>query len=143
MKTALFLISFIAAQTATAANCTDILLDSLKQNPNVRMTRVLAAYPCGPSACAVVYENDSRPYPNLNILAFLDLKNQLKVSWSPLNDGKASGHENMQGKNVTYLSANRVTPNRAEVVVSVETPRDALFWPPHRVYFQESLVCGN
>ena len=64
------------------------------------------------------------------MLVFLDIKNKIKVVHVIVRDNK-----HMVG---IILIKNELLVIKA----SIETSRDAIFWPPHRVYFKETLICS-
>gem|GEM_PF-5491442 len=137
-----FLTSLILLSSVAHSNeCEVQLLERINKDPNIKLIKTIDTYSCGESACAQSFEVDSSPYPNLKVLAFLDSKNNLKVNWVPLNGATVYGHETFKGKKVSYVSTSNVGAPSITIEASIETARDTLFWPPHKIYFQEKLNC--
>ncbi len=129
------------SSSAFASECEKNILMRLNQDPNIKLVKMLESYTCGQSACAVTYENDTYPNANSKILAFLDLNKNMHVNWVPVNGDKVYGYERFDGKKLTYISTSGVGNEKIIIDASIETPRDSIFWPPHKVYYQETFNC--
>lgn len=127
--------------TAYASTCETNLLERINTDSNIKLVKTIDSYTCGDNACAVSFEHDSHPYSNVLVLAFLDAKNNIGINWSVITDGKANGHERIKAKKIAYLSTEKVGSESIAIKTSVESPRDAIFWPPHKVYSQETFNC--
>lgn len=140
MKAFVFLLSLLSTTTtAFASNCETTLLQKLNNDSNIRVVNQLDTYNCGKNACAVTFEHDASPYPNPAVLAFLDTQNGVEVHWVPV--ANRVGHENIKRNVVSYVELTQVGDHSLVIDASIETPRDRLFWPRHKVYFQETLNC--
>jgi len=147
-------ILFFAVSSQAATPC-ELLVESLKQDPNVHFTKVLNAYRCGPNytakggkvqpvqGCLIRYESawNKEISPKF---AYLDATNKLKVNWMIISSDYVGGWEG-SGK---YLCADvktyaRVTGNASNPVVSAsrETARDMLFCPFRKTYADYEVGC--
>jgi hypothetical protein len=131
-----------SATFASTSNCQSSLLEKINKDPNIRVIKLVDSYTCGQTACAITFEHDmGSPYPVATVLAFLDTNNNLRVNWVPLNGSRIYGHEDYAKNKVSYVSTAGVGDEKISIEASIETPRDAIFWPPHRVYFEETVSC--
>lgn len=138
MKFILLILS-LTSVTAIASTCESVLLEKISKDSNIRVVKMIDSYSCGANACAVTFEHDSQPYPNLNVLAFLDSTNNIQVLWVPVKN--EIGYENQSKKKVNYVSIKANGENALTLKASVETARDAIFWPRPKIYFEETLNC--
>lgn len=138
MKFFLITLSLIST-TSFASTCETLLKERVAKDSNIRIVKSLDSYSCGENACAITFEHDSSPYPNLKILAFLDAKNNIAVNWVPV--ANLVGHESQSKNKVAYIDLKSVSQDEIKLDASVETARDALFKLRRRVYIRESLSC--
>lgn len=135
-----FLIFFSAI--ASAQNCVEALMQGLEQDPNIRLVKVTNVYNCGPHACAVTYKHDDRPHPDLNVLAFLDNDYGFRVDWAPFHSSEAYGSQVLgRSKKVVYISTPTPAQKQMTVDLSVETPRDDIFFPNRHTYYKTQYSC--
>lgn len=139
MSLAFFLVSI----SAFASTCETSLIESVQNDANIRVVKMEESYNCGASACAIVFEHDSHPYPNLKVLAFLDLKSKMKVNWVPVNGSILVGNETFKGNKLTYVMTSNVGSEKIKIDASIESNRGAIFWPPHKVYYKETFHCSK
>jgi hypothetical protein len=140
MKNMLFSFALLSS-TAMASDCEKLLLEKVTKNSNIRMVKTIDTYSCGKTACAMTFEHDSSPYPNVKVLSFLDTKSKMQVLWAPEFGNTYNGKETFQKKRQTYVNVLKAANDSLTVAASVENPRDAIFWPPHRVFHTETFTC--
>jgi hypothetical protein len=132
--------------SALANSCETNLINQLHTNPNLKIVRILDTYTCDKeNSCAVIFENDNRPYENSTVLAYLDENNKLNVSWVTVRDQSAFGWESA-GKFVcsdikTYLNADFSVANSIVIDISKETARDAIFCPFRKKFISYKTTC--
>lgn len=124
-----------------ASDCLVKLEQLIIDNPNLSVVGVVNYYDCD-QACALTFEHDSSPYPNTALLAFLDVEKNILIPHSVIQNNRAFGHENFDKRKISYLDATFKNNSSLLINISIETPRDAIFWPPHKVYFKKSLTCN-
>jgi hypothetical protein len=134
---------FLVSSSAFASDCEKLLLEKVTKNPNIKVVKIINNYSCGKNACAVTFEHDSSPYPNLKVLSFLDLKSKMQVLWASEVGPYFNGKELLEKKRFTYINVVPGLNDSLNVAASIETQRDAIFWPPHKVYHQETLNCSK
>lgn len=140
MKT-IYLSFCLLFSSAYASTCETSLLERINTDSNIKLVKLIDSYSCGETACAVTFEHDSHPYSNILVLAFFDTKNNVGINWSVITNGKAAGHEKVNTKKIAYLSTEGLGSESIVIKTSIETPRDAIFWPPHKVYSKETFKC--
>jgi hypothetical protein len=135
VKVILAAVTILASLSTMASTCESLLLEKIQHDPNLKVVKQLNSYNCGANAC----ENDFSPSPNIEVLAFLDTQNQIQVNWVPVQN--KFGWETVKKNVKSYVELVSVQQDAITLKASRETPRDSLFWPPHRVFFQETLNC--
>lgn len=139
MKVILAAVTILASLSTMASTCESLLLEKIQHDPNLKIVKQLNSYNCGANACAITFENDFSPSSNIEVLAFLDTQNQIQVNWVPVQN--KFGWETVKKNVKSYVELVSVQQDAITLKASRETPRDSLFWPPHRVFFQETLNC--
>ena len=144
----LFLFVLVSLQSVNtyARTCEEALLAKLEKDPNVNIVQITNIYSCaGGSACAVSFENDEKPYKNVNILAYLDLENDINISWAPFGNKDIAGWE-VKGKYYCtdirdYLHGKFTSDRVLQLEISKETARDAMFCPTRKVFSSYKTLC--
>lgn len=146
LKAVIFSCFILGIYSAVANSCETQLLEQLSQDQNLKIVKIIDTYSCNhENSCAVLFENDNRPYSNSVVLAYLDVNNKLHVSWSPVRDQIASGWE-LSGHHVcadvkTYLDADLSDENLIQINISKEAARDAMFCPFGKKYISYKTTC--
>jgi hypothetical protein len=146
MKNQLFMAGLILMwfSVAQAQNCRGELVKKVlnSQYVSAGSIAVMQSHSCSSTACSILYKPKSGSFSNMTVLAFHDTQNGYQVFWAPVNNGLATGREEIAKNRVVYLSnANALNQGALTLNVSLETPRDGIFWPPHRVISSKKYNC--
>jgi hypothetical protein len=144
----LLLIALVSVQSVVtyARTCEETLIAKLEKDRNLNIVQITNTYSCaGGAACAVSFEHDEKPYKNVNVLAYLDMENEINISWAPFGSKDISGWE-VQGKYYCtdirdYLHGKFSSEKVLQLEISKETARDAMFCPTRKVFSSYKTLC--
>ena len=118
MKSVIIMLLIIVSTKIFANDCERVLLNGLNADPNIENVQLQESYDCGINACAIIYKQGEMPYEN-TLFAFLEATKNLNVNWATIDpDTKiAHGHQKVDGRKFTYVSAFNVGDEDLSIVL--------------------------
>ncbi len=125
---------------ADPAQCQIQLTQALSNDPHISSFDPRDYYSCGPKACAIAYDVRSGGDVSKRI-GFLDPASSIQVLSGFTDAERISGRGDTGRRNrVAYINGGPLADS-FQLTASIETPRDAMFWPPHRVFVKKQFTC--